>query len=194
MRGRISLPPWAPEIVTPSDQEWPSSVLSRCGHIYSHATDRMQREAAERIDNVRRTATDVLGWQSGGKRTLPPSPALVISLKPQGGWVAERLKAPVLKTGRRETVSWVRIPPHPPEYLFPSRLLPSVLGRTGRASSYAGPTTSRFPLTKPEEDRLLGRGRANLVPASRNGIAYSRSPEQPSACLPARWNAEHRGT
>jgi hypothetical protein len=31
------------------------------------------------------------------------------------GWVAERLKAPVLKTGRRATVSWVRIPPHPPE-------------------------------------------------------------------------------
>jgi hypothetical protein len=30
------------------------------------------------------------------------------------GWVAERLKAPVLKTGRRATVSWVRIPPHPP--------------------------------------------------------------------------------
>jgi hypothetical protein len=30
------------------------------------------------------------------------------------GWVAERFKAPVLKTGRRATVSWVRIPPHPP--------------------------------------------------------------------------------
>jgi hypothetical protein len=30
------------------------------------------------------------------------------------GWVAERLKAPVLKTGKRESASWVRIPPHPP--------------------------------------------------------------------------------
>jgi hypothetical protein len=30
------------------------------------------------------------------------------------GWVAERLKAPVLKTGRRSGASWVRIPPHPP--------------------------------------------------------------------------------
>jgi hypothetical protein len=29
------------------------------------------------------------------------------------GWVAERLNAPVLKTGRRESVSWVQIPPHP---------------------------------------------------------------------------------
>ena len=30
------------------------------------------------------------------------------------GWVAEWLKAPVLKTGRRASVSGVRIPPHPP--------------------------------------------------------------------------------
>lgn len=30
------------------------------------------------------------------------------------GWVAERLKAPVLKTGKGESSSWVRIPPHPP--------------------------------------------------------------------------------
>jgi hypothetical protein len=29
------------------------------------------------------------------------------------GWVAEWLKAPVLKTGKRASVSWVRIPPHP---------------------------------------------------------------------------------
>jgi hypothetical protein len=31
--------------------------------------------------------------------------------------VAEWLKAPVLKTGKRESVSWVRIPPPPPIYL-----------------------------------------------------------------------------
>jgi hypothetical protein len=30
------------------------------------------------------------------------------------GWVAERFKAPVLKTGVRATAPWVRIPPHPP--------------------------------------------------------------------------------
>ncbi len=30
------------------------------------------------------------------------------------GGMAERLKAPVLKTGRRVTVSWVRIPLPPP--------------------------------------------------------------------------------
>ena len=33
------------------------------------------------------------------------------------GWVAERLKALVLKTSRRRCVSWVRIPPHPPLFL-----------------------------------------------------------------------------
>jgi hypothetical protein len=32
----------------------------------------------------------------------------------QRGWVAERLNAPVLKTGMGESPSWVRIPPHPP--------------------------------------------------------------------------------
>lgn len=33
---------------------------------------------------------------------------------PMGGWMAERLKAPVLKTGEGATPSWVRIPLHPP--------------------------------------------------------------------------------
>ena len=31
------------------------------------------------------------------------------------GWVAEWLNALVLKTSRRASVSWVRIPPHPPQ-------------------------------------------------------------------------------
>jgi hypothetical protein len=48
----------------------------------------------------------------------PDSPVGLVAGAPHGvaadGWVAERLKAPVLKTGRRESVSWVRIPPHPP--------------------------------------------------------------------------------
>ena len=30
------------------------------------------------------------------------------------GWVAERFKAPVLKTGGRASAPGVRIPPHPP--------------------------------------------------------------------------------
>ena len=38
-------------------------------------------------------------------------------LLPYDGWVAEWLKAPVLKTGEPARVPWVRIPPHPPESL-----------------------------------------------------------------------------
>jgi hypothetical protein len=34
------------------------------------------------------------------------------------GGMAEWLKAPVLKTGRRETVSWVRIPLPPPNFVI----------------------------------------------------------------------------
>src|ERR1700720_2170322 len=34
-------------------------------------------------------------------------------LQPNPGWVAERFKAPVLKTGVPARVPWVRIPPHP---------------------------------------------------------------------------------
>ena len=41
---------------------------------------------------------------------VPPS----MYWKSSIGWVAEWLKAPVLKTGRRASVSWVQIPPHPP--------------------------------------------------------------------------------
>src|SRR5216684_2572247 len=33
------------------------------------------------------------------------------------GWVAERFKAPVLKTGVGASSPWVRIPPHPPSYV-----------------------------------------------------------------------------
>ena len=54
-----------------------------------------------------------IGWQFG----LPLSPLPLMCLKFQDGWVAEWLKAPVLKTGRRATVSWVRIPPHPPKHI-----------------------------------------------------------------------------
>ncbi len=48
------------------------------------------------------------GGDSAG--TVPPSE----KAGPPDGWVAERFKAPVLKTGRGQRPSWVRIPPHPP--------------------------------------------------------------------------------
>jgi hypothetical protein len=37
--------------------------------------------------------------------------------KNHNGWVAERFKAPVLKTGAGASPPWVRIPPHPPIYV-----------------------------------------------------------------------------
>ena len=49
------------------------------------------------------------GWTGRGLST---------SLRPQSvtpGGVAERLNAPVLKTGGPSRVPWVRIPPPPPE-------------------------------------------------------------------------------
>ena len=46
----------------------------------------------------------------GGCYDLKPPERFVAGI----GWVAERLKAPVLKTGRGASPSWVRIPPHPP--------------------------------------------------------------------------------
>ena len=60
------------------------------------------------------------------------------------GWVAEWLKAPVLKTGRRATVSWVRIPPHPPirlaiqcyvvDFSFAASLVPQLFPHQPRAT------------------------------------------------------------
>jgi hypothetical protein len=38
----------------------------------------------------------------------------LLKLRHFKGWVSEWFKEPVLKTGVRETVPWVRIPPHPP--------------------------------------------------------------------------------
>ena len=56
------------------------------------------------------------GWNLGRCSKVP---SLILDYCHRNpGWVAERFKAPVLKTGRRESASWVRIPPHPPPYAF----------------------------------------------------------------------------
>jgi hypothetical protein len=65
------------------------------------------------------------------------------------GWVAERLKAPVLKTGRPARVSWVRIPPHPPGFAaqrrsLPRRSAPREAGLFAGSRSYALAGLSRF--------------------------------------------------
>src|SRR5258708_31883138 len=59
-----------------------------------------------------------------GRAALPkPMPAGLASRRRspyemRHGWVAERFKAPVLKTGRGVSSSCVRIPPHPPPRLI----------------------------------------------------------------------------
>lgn len=58
----------------------------------------------------------VFGWLTFGRNPVEKR----ISLKWFGG-VAERFKAPVLKTGVQETVPWVRIPPPPPHSKGSSR-------------------------------------------------------------------------
>ena len=64
------------------------------------------------IKNV--NVTELRRWQSGGKSCFVATGLDRNYLKSCDGWVAEWLKAPVLKTGRRASVSRVRIPPHPP--------------------------------------------------------------------------------
>ena len=39
---------------------------------------------------------------------------IILLIKTSNGEMAERLKAPVLKTGKGATLSWVRIPVSPP--------------------------------------------------------------------------------
>ena len=53
-------------------------------------------------------------------RPFPPrlEPARAACYEAPSGWVAERLKAAVLKTARGSRPSWVRIPPHPPPQTY----------------------------------------------------------------------------
>ena len=76
------------------------------------------------------------------------------------GW-PERSKAPVLKTGRRASVSWVRIPPHPPPP-GPRKKRRS-LGRASEISSAShGGNTGRHLAGQPDPPVAQGtRGREN---------------------------------
>src|SRR5262245_21765292 len=53
-------------------------------------------------------------WQSGGNVRICSRASAAKFLISLLGRVAEWFKAPVLKTGRGATLSWVRIPPRPP--------------------------------------------------------------------------------
>ena len=79
------------------------------------------------------------------------------------GWVAERLNAPVLKTGNGESRSWVQIPPHPFGF---SRNLREV----GSASGWPAEAAGRCPASlgaKLEASRAMGpKGRIGGGPPS----------------------------
>ena len=64
----------------------------------------------------------MIGWQIGDLLLFPLREKK--TLQSLGG-VAERFKAPVLKTGVQETVPWVRIPPPPPLFSFLFSMVPS---------------------------------------------------------------------
>ena len=64
--------------------------------------------------NAKRTVIQRRGLQLGCSFRFVAIRAKANYLICLQGWVAEWLKAPVLKTGRRASVSRVRIPPHPP--------------------------------------------------------------------------------
>ena len=72
------------------------------------------------------------------------------------GRVAEWLKAPVLKTGRGSRLSWVRIPPRPPEGFFPFLLC---------AARHAGCSRNRKQRAA-EATPLTARFRSRLLPRS----------------------------
>src|SRR5579875_2088716 len=62
------------------------------------------------------------------------------------GWVAERFKAPVLKTGAPARAPWVRIPPHPP---LSCSLRHDTPGHTSVAALLIIPLSGSFSATPP---------------------------------------------
>src|SRR6266478_1107457 len=64
-----------------------------------------------RITRHPRILADIPGGTSRFQSGTPRRRTLDIG---RPGWVAERFKAPVLKTGVGASSPWVRIPPHPP--------------------------------------------------------------------------------
>ena len=96
----------------------------------------------------------------------------------RSGWVAERSKAPVLKTGRGASPSWVRIPPHPP-FFFSNYLIYKDLSRLISFESLNNTPTA--PGMRPSASPLPSRcGRA-----AHSGVLHS----PPSPC-PARHSTE----
>jgi hypothetical protein len=135
-RPRPSCPGIAMSVTTRSGR---SASASRKPSAPSHASEtRKPARANTRLSSVRRSASsstirtewpsrdrvgrgdeDRVNRPSAGRgrkrrrRVQRFAPAVRRGISGHG-WVAERFKAPVLKTGAAATLPWVRIPPHPP--------------------------------------------------------------------------------
>ena len=114
------------------------------------------------------------------------------------GWVAERLKAPVLKTGRGASPSWVRIPPHPPVSVptmackFWSRTI--IIGKTStrRCLVSASPPIARRLHRRVRQLRHCRRRRQSGA-ADRECIGRSRGPTEHASVTRAAGNRLRRG-
>ena len=94
------------------------------------------------------------------------------------GWVAERLKAPVLKTGRGASPSWVRIPPHPPFFFSNSLIYKDLSIHVSFESLNDTPTA---PGMRPS---------ASPLPSRRGRAAHSGVLHSPPSPCPARHSTE----
>ena len=133
---------------------------------YCQVSKTMQENAARRLDAAYKV-----------------SPCCEIQEFAAVGWVADRLKAPVLKTGRPVRVSWVRIPPRPPNlsflldilmgygwrYFIPSRIPTLELGTPCLRSpvSYIGLAKCPSRL-----DLSAASPYGNIAPLRLNGAAF----------------------
>ena len=94
------------------------TISKRLGHakpditlrVYAHLFRKDDSKASDAINaalaGLGRVVIDArvaIGWQNFGLPTLSPPP-LISTDNSKNGWVAERLKAKVLKTGRRATL------------------------------------------------------------------------------------------
>ena len=157
---------------------------------HDRAPDRLPRPralAARKSAELNRAAWSQEPAETGsGFRALDlPSSRLYHG---RAGRVAERLKALVLKTSRRVTVSWVRIPPLPPSKLL-KQLITKLKTETvpsltigfpiiANGSAWVGlavprPRNDRGKpgSRRPEPERASGRGRQQCAPCSGQGTA-----------------------
>jgi hypothetical protein len=96
-------------------------LLPRVGRDHSgrsrpHASQRHSRPSVRPPPSgvLWRLVRSILGPRQHGLPVCPRSSPRLRYRSVVIGWVAERLKAPVLKTGVGADPPWVRIPPHPP--------------------------------------------------------------------------------